>query len=218
MRETSVYVYDSIIDSVQELDPAIRGEVYMAVVEYLKYRREPDYESMSQIARVLFISNKPNLDYQIERAESGRRGGKARASKAQAEAKQTASNDQAEGKLTPSRGQATAKLTPSEKEREREIEKPSANAEGKKRAGRFVPPTPEEVDAYIAERGYTGFTGQQLVDHYEANGWRRGNTPIRDWKACVRTWGHQRQQGGGRARAAPQATLADFAAYDLREG
>ncbi|MBR3653209.1 MAG: hypothetical protein IKN60_04575 [Bacteroidales bacterium] len=218
MRETSVYVYDSIIDSVQELDPAIRGEVYMAVVEYLKYRREPDYESMSQIARVLFISNKPNLDYQIERAESGRRGGKQRASKAQATAKLTPSKAQADAKLTPSYDQATAKLTPSEKEREKEREKPSANAEGKKSAARFVPPTPEEVDAYIAERGYTGFTGQQLVDHYEANGWRRGNTPIKDWRACVRTWWNQRQRDGGRSRASPQATPEDFAAYDLQEG
>lgn len=52
---------------------------------------------------------------------------------------------------------------------------------------RFTPPTVEEVEAYCRERG-NAVDAQRLVDFYEASGWMRGKTPIRDWKACVRTW------------------------------
>lgn len=52
---------------------------------------------------------------------------------------------------------------------------------------RFTPPTVEEVTAYCHERG-NNVDAQRLVDFYEASGWMRGKSPIRDWKACVRTW------------------------------
>ena len=52
---------------------------------------------------------------------------------------------------------------------------------------RFTPPTVDEVAAYCRERGNT-VDAQRFVDFYTASGWMRGKTPIRDWKACVRTW------------------------------
>lgn len=52
---------------------------------------------------------------------------------------------------------------------------------------RFTPPSVDEVAAYCRERG-NNVDAQRLVDFYEASGWMRGKTPIRDWKACVRTW------------------------------
>lgn len=58
---------------------------------------------------------------------------------------------------------------------------------------KFVKPTVEEVRAYCNERG-NGIDPQAFVDHYEANGWKRGSTPIKDWKACVRTWEAKRKE------------------------
>ena len=29
---------------------------------------------------------------------------------------------------------------------------------------------------------------EKFYNHYEANGWVRGKTKIKDWKACVKTW------------------------------
>lgn len=52
---------------------------------------------------------------------------------------------------------------------------------------RFQRPTPQEVEAY-AKTQNCRINGQQFCDYYEAGGWRRGNTPIKSWKACVRTW------------------------------
>lgn len=51
----------------------------------------------------------------------------------------------------------------------------------------FAKPTLEEVTAYCIERR-NGIDPQQWYDHYEANGWRVGRNPMRDWRAAVRTW------------------------------
>lgn len=62
-----------------------------------------------------------------------------------------------------------------------------------KKLKRFIPPTIEEVRAYCEER-HNAIDAQVFVDHYAASGWMRGKTPIKDWKACVRTWERNRQE------------------------
>lgn len=53
---------------------------------------------------------------------------------------------------------------------------------------RFVPPTVEEVQDYINEKGYR-VNAQRFVDYYSSKGWTIGrNSPMKDWKAAVRTW------------------------------
>jgi len=59
---------------------------------------------------------------------------------------------------------------------------------------KFQRPTPNEVDAYIKEMGYTMFDGSKFCDFYSAKGWKIGNTPMKDWKAAVRTWGKKEQE------------------------
>ena len=62
-------------------------------------------------------------------------------------------------------------------------------APGRGKAKTFTPPTVEEVEAYCRERE-NGIDGQEFVDFYTTNGWVQGKQgkPIKDWKACVRTW------------------------------
>mgnify|MGYP003293079402 FL=1 len=84
------------------------------------------------------------------------------------------------------------------------------------KAKRFIPPTVEEVAAYCRERG-NHVDAQRFVDYYTANGWMRGKTKLKDWRACVRTW--ERGSGGvGGGFQRPQQersrikTEADYAA------
>ena len=51
----------------------------------------------------------------------------------------------------------------------------------------FIKPTVEEVAQYCQERN-NGVDPQHFIDHYEANGWRVGKNPMKDWRATVRTW------------------------------
>lgn len=59
---------------------------------------------------------------------------------------------------------------------------------------RFTPPTYEQVSSYCSERN-NNVDAQRFVDHYQANGWMRGKTKMKDWKAAVRFW--ERSNGGG---------------------
>lgn len=52
---------------------------------------------------------------------------------------------------------------------------------------RFKKPTVQEVKAYCHERG-NNIDPIKFVNHYEAKGWMIGKTPMKDWKAAVRTW------------------------------
>lgn len=54
-------------------------------------------------------------------------------------------------------------------------------------AKRFTPPTIKEVTEYCLDRK-NYINPQQFVDFYTAKGWKVGNTPMKDWKAAVRTW------------------------------
>lgn len=61
-------------------------------------------------------------------------------------------------------------------------------SEPEQKQKRFVKPTVEQVAAYCKERN-NGIDPQEFVDFYEQSGWKRGKgIPIKDWKACVRTW------------------------------
>lgn len=58
-----------------------------------------------------------------------------------------------------------------------------------------IPPSLEDVAEYCSERK-NGICPETFFDHYAANGWVRGKTKIKSWKACVRTWERSRKQGG----------------------
>lgn len=72
---------------------------------------------------------------------------------------------------------------------------------------RFVPPTVEEVAAYIKEKGFT-ISAQRFIDGNEQKGWIVGaKTPMKDWKAAVRTWQANEDSGifKKQAPAAPES-------------
>lgn len=52
---------------------------------------------------------------------------------------------------------------------------------------RFRKPTLDEVQAYCQER-VNHVNAAQFIDYYESKGWMVGRNPMKDWKACVRTW------------------------------
>lgn len=72
-----------------------------------------------------------------------------------------------------------------DKDIDREIDK-KKKADKPARA-RFIKPTLEEIQAYCRERG-NGVDANRFVDYYEANGWKVGKNPMKDWKAAIRNW------------------------------
>ena len=70
--------------------------------------------------------------------------------------------------------------------------KPITNNQEPIKRGKFIPPTVQEIARYCSERG-NGIDPQAFLNHYQANGWVRGKTKVKDWKACVRTWEKSRK-------------------------
>lgn len=52
---------------------------------------------------------------------------------------------------------------------------------------KFHKPTLEEVKEYIHKNNYS-VDAERFIDYYKSNGWKVGKNPMKDWKACVRTW------------------------------
>lgn len=64
------------------------------------------------------------------------------------------------------------------------------------RETRFSPPSLDEVQAYIAERG-AAVDAQKFIDFYACKGWMVGKNRMKDWKAAVRTWEKRRKEEAG---------------------
>lgn len=59
----------------------------------------------------------------------------------------------------------------------------------------FTPPTIQEVEAFIKEKGYN-FSARSFIDYYEADNWHYGTganrKKVSNWKRCCITWGEKR--------------------------
>lgn len=92
-----------------------------------------------------------------------------------------------QGKVKHTSSIPQAYLNKQEQEPEQEQEPKPKHSNGETRTRVFQPPTVEEVAEYCQTRG-NGISAEQFVDHYSANGWRVGRSPMKDWKAAVRNW------------------------------
>jgi biotin operon repressor len=71
-----------------------------------------------------------------------------------------------------------------------EVEETKKRTETEKGGGagkKFVPPTIEEVEDYIKEKGYN-VDAERFVAYYKSNGWKVGKNQMKDWKAAIVTW------------------------------
>lgn len=80
---------------------------------------------------------------------------------------------------------------------------------------RFVKPTLEEVKAYCAERG-NSVDAEHFYDYYEANGWKVGKNPMKDWKASVRTWERNGYDKKPSAKKPASTIMEDYRAMEER--
>lgn len=69
---------------------------------------------------------------------------------------------------------------------------------------RFVPPTLEEVQAYIVEKGYC-VDAESFIAFYQSKNWYVGKNKMKDWKAAILTW-EKRERENPRRPASPRKT------------
>lgn len=220
MNESFVF-YASFYEAISELDPEDQLACYNAITRYALFGEEPQ---SGGIVKAVFKLVKPNIDANQKKREAGRKGGEAKAkqdeSTAEAETKQTGSKREAQ------RSKSVANTKQNEAHYEKvpsnEDEDEDVNEDKKKRVekkSRFAPPSLEEVTEYCRERN-NNVDPQQFVDFYSSKGWKVGNQPMKDWKACVRTWERrEKTRAGTRGKPNPfnQMMQTDYDMKSIEE-
>lgn len=79
----------------------------------------------------------------------------------------------------------------------------SNNIQSKKKV--FIKPTIDEIAAYCMENGYQ-VDAERFFNYYESKGWVVGKSPMKDWKAAVRTWASN--QKSSQPTSSPQVAPA----------
>ncbi len=78
------------------------------------------------------------------------------------------------------------------------IDKDNSVPSGTKKQ-KFMPPSVEEVRAYIAEKGMN-IDAEKFWNFYESKGWMVGKNPMKNWRAACNTWNTKDnpKPGGGK--------------------
>jgi hypothetical protein len=182
-------IFDSYIEAGHELDRLARAEFYLALIEYIAYGTEPEFKKAP--ARAIFTAIRPSLDISKQRSQSGKRGMQKRYQNASPLAgllPNKTANKQLTNELT---SELTNGLTKSNSKSNR---KDTLSNESVKKSGkRFSAPSVGEVQDYVnsldgAKYRKSQFNAQRFCDYYSAKGWVVGKSPMKDWKAAVRTW------------------------------
>lgn len=170
-----------------------RCDFYDIVKDYALYGAEPNLDVCADAVAIAFDLIKPTLDTSRRKASNGKTGGsnKQTGSKLEANRKRGESESEKEGE----------KEKENEKENENECYPPTP-LPGAHTPKRFIPPSVAEVDAYCRERG-NRVDANRFVDFYTGKGWMVGKSPMKDWKAAVRTWedGDRKPQAGKTTKA-----------------
>ena len=205
MNESFTY-YKSFYEGLQDLDDATYRRLNDALMRYALFGEEPELTGTEKTA---FISWKANIDASNRRKTNGAKGGRP-AKESMVSDKKTIVFD-AESMVSDSESMVSEEkpnITITEKETIKETIK------DKEKRTRFVAPSLDEVKDYCHERG-NNIDPETFIDFYAAKGWKVGNQPMKDWKACVRTW-EKRDRG----RASPKeekGKFDDIAAQLVRE-
>lgn len=106
---------------------------------------------------------------------------------------------QTNGEQMANKGQADGEQMATPKEEKKVINKESNSSR------RFVKPTIEQIAAYCKEKGYD-VEAERFFNYYESKGWVVGKSPMKDWKAAVRTWASN--QKSSKPTSSPQVAPA----------
>ena len=205
----SFVFYRSFYESMAELPDDEKLALIDAICEYALNDIEIDLPSVT--TRAIFRVIRETLKSNAYKRETGHRGGRPRKSTSETSGFETekpmVSNSETSGFETENhrfpKSKSTVTVTDTVTDtvtvtetgtdiggETAENPPPAPASSGKKK---FIPPTLDEVAAYCNERR-NNVDPSMFIDFYTANGWTQGHgKPIKDWKACVRTWEQRRK-------------------------
>lgn len=167
-------INEEVWDLVDELEADEYEEFVLALRAYHKTGEVPECSRyVRMILKKIMSDNDRFVSTSEARSDAGRKGAAARW--------QSMAND--------GNAMANDSKNATKQDKTKTIEKEPPTEVRK----RFVPPTAEEVREYVQEKGYR-VDPETFVDFYASKGWLVGKSPMKDWRAAVRTWAKDRKE------------------------
>ena len=167
-------VWTSFREVMEPLSDAEKGRLFVMMLRYAESFTEP--EDFAGNERFVWPAAKQLIDLtyseNLKQRENGKKGGRPKTNENPGKPTETQINPE--------------KPNESLKEKKSNIKKGNIK-ENNTDIRRFTPPTLQEVTDYCLERG-NGVDPSRFINFYASKGWKVGNQPMKDWKACVRTW------------------------------
>lgn len=161
MQRRAINFFRSYYEVAVELPLKHQREFVMAILEYQFTGIEPE---VSKAIKLAWISQKHSLDRQLQGFEHGQKGGR------------------------PLKGSQNPPLKGIKNQVQEQVQ------EQVQKSIRFTPPTLNDVRDYINDyicnnpNKVMTDTPERFVDFYSSKGWKVGKSPMKDWRAAVRTW------------------------------
>ena len=175
-----------------------RGRLLSAMMAYSFRGEEPEFAGAERFVWPMLRNHIDSCEERSEKMKAnGKRGGKpeSKPEATESKIKQTEANEskaeQTDSKTKPIQEQEQEQ----EQDHEQEHDQDQKSTRGKRT--RFVPPTPEEAQAYMLEQGGTHIQAAKFHAYYSSNGWKVGKGPMKDWKSAARGWILRDQEQSG---------------------
>ena len=207
MGKNSFIFHGDWLDVIEKFPDSVQLEIYRAMAHYGLNREMPKLSNTAEIMLTVITTklDEDNAKYKSI-CEKNRQNAQKERKKKHAENQEdnklaTATNRSEPSELSqPQRPLTTATTATSRSESSElsqlpidididndiDIDKEKKEKE-KKASGRFIPPTLEEVEVYIKEKGYN-VNAEQWWNFYASKGWMIGKNKMVRWKNAIATW------------------------------
>lgn len=188
-------LYRSVWDGIKGLPDETALRLLKALFGYALDGIEPELQGLEQ---TVFTSWRANVDASRARQEAGKLGG--RPKKSMVSDEKTMVSDLktmvSDDKTIVLEKKPTITKTITETETITDTDTKTGKEKGTREKGtKFTPPTVEQVKDYCNKRG-NAVDPEAFTAFYASKGWKVGKSPMKDWKAAVRTW-ERRTPGQG---------------------
>ena len=215
--KTSFVVHCDWVDSMKDLPAEQCKLLIQAMSEYTKTGSIPTLEDQTVKALFSFIYPKIKDDKEKYEATCKKRQDRAKqAAEKRWESKKQSNTNSCSNMLT--NAQTYSECHDNDYDHDSDSDSDSDSVfilkkekNKKEKTKKFIKPTLQEVQAYCQER-HNNVNPEQFIAYYEANGWKVGRNPMKNWQACIRTW-----EGNGYNKAPPKPEPFDAGKYLLEK-
>ena len=173
-KRKHIPLFDDQLEILELLTDQEVGQAVLAAMRFMRSGAEADLTGgagvVYQMLRAQFVRNQND-------AAVGKKGGRPRKNSVETPVSETE---------TTKRNVTERNVTEQDGTEQNITERNSTEGECSSAGGRFVPPTLDEVRAYVLQRR-SPVEPQAFIDFYQARGWMVGKAPMRDWKAACRS-------------------------------